>query len=74
MNEGPLNVEIRMTAARRRFAQEFKSELCREVIGTSKPIKDGAIAHGVGSKAVRSWMGEYRKAHGDRNITPLQRP
>ena len=29
-----------MTAARRRFTQEFKDELCREVINTSKSIKD----------------------------------
>ena len=34
-----------MTASRRRFAQEFKDELCREVISTSKPIKDVALAY-----------------------------
>jgi transposase len=39
-----------MTAARRRFTQEFKDELCREVIDTSKPIKDVAIAYGVGPR------------------------
>ena len=40
-----------MTAARRRFTQEFKDELCREVIDTSKPIKDVAIAYGVGPRS-----------------------
>jgi transposase len=35
-----------MTAARRKFTQEFKDELCREVINTSKPIKDVAEAYG----------------------------
>ena len=37
-----------MTASRKRFTQEFKDELCREVISTSKPIKDAATAYGVG--------------------------
>ncbi|TFC44466.1 transposase, partial [Cryobacterium shii] len=35
-----------MTASRRRFSQEFKDELCREVINTSKTIKDVATAYG----------------------------
>jgi transposase len=29
-----------MSVSRRKFTQEFKDELCREVISTSKPIKD----------------------------------
>ncbi len=37
-----------VTAARRRFSQEFKDELCQEVISTSKTIKDVAVAYGVG--------------------------
>ncbi len=41
---GVLKVEISMSAARRRFTQKFKDELCREVINTSKPIKDVATA------------------------------
>ncbi|WP_180959108.1 transposase [Brevibacterium sp. 239c] len=40
-----------MTAARRRFSQEFKDELCQEVISTSKPIKSVAETHGVGAEA-----------------------
>ena len=40
-----------MTASRKRFSQEFKDELCREVIHTSKPIKDVATADGVGPAA-----------------------
>jgi hypothetical protein len=31
-----------MTALRQPFTQEFKDELCREVISTSPPIKDVA--------------------------------
>lgn len=53
-----------MTAARRRFTQEFKDELCREVINTSKPIKDVATAYGVGPETLRNWLNKYREANG----------
>lgn len=51
-----------MTASRRRFSQEFKDELCQEVISTSKTIKDVAVAEGVGPETLRNWLNEYRKA------------
>jgi len=53
-----------MTASRRRFSQEFKDELCQEVIATSKTIKDVAAAYGVGSETLRNWLNKYRDAHG----------
>ena len=53
-----------MAASRRRFTQEFKDELCREVISTSKPIKDVALAYGVGPETLRNWLNKYRQAHG----------
>jgi transposase len=53
-----------MTASRKRFTQEFKDELCREVISTSKPIKDVATAHGVGPETLRNWLVKYREANG----------
>jgi transposase len=53
-----------MTAARRRFTQEFKDELCREVISTSRPIKDVATAYGVGPETLRNWLVKYREANG----------
>lgn len=53
-----------MSASRRRFTQEFKDELCREVISTSKPIKDVATAYGVGPETLRNWLVKYREAHG----------
>jgi transposase len=53
-----------MTAARRRFTQEFKDELCREVINTSKPIKDVATSYGVGPETLRNWLNKYREANG----------
>jgi transposase len=53
-----------MTAERRRFTQEFKDELCREVINTSRPIKDVAPAYGVGPETLRNWLVKYREANG----------
>jgi len=53
-----------MTASRRRFSQEFKDELCQEVISTFKPIKEVAVAYGVGVETLRNWLNKYRDAHG----------
>lgn len=53
-----------MSVSRRRFTQEFKDELCREVISTSKPIKDVAVAYGVGPETLRNWLIRYREANG----------
>ena len=53
-----------MSTPRRRFTQEFKDELCREVVSTSKPIKDVAVAYGVGPETLRNWLIKYREANG----------
>jgi transposase len=53
-----------MTAARRRFSQEFKDELCLEVISTSKTIKEVAVAYDVGPETLRNWLIKYRESHG----------
>ncbi|MBY4128126.1 hypothetical protein CH298_27415 [Rhodococcoides fascians] len=37
-----------MSRSRRSFSTEFKDELCREVIDSSKPISEVARAYGVG--------------------------
>ena len=52
-----------LTASRRRFSQEFKDELCQEVIATSKTIRDVAVAYGVGPETLRKWLIKYRDAH-----------
>ena len=68
---GPLKVRVlleseiaSMTASRRRFSQEFKDELCLEVISTSKTIKEVALAYGVGPETLRNWLIKYRDSHG----------
>lgn len=53
-----------MTAARRRFSQEFKDELCLEVISTSQTIKEVTVAYDVGPAVLRNWLIKYRDAHG----------
>ena len=52
-----------MTASRRRFSQEFKDELCREVVSTSKTIKAVADEYGVGAETLRNWLKKYRTEH-----------
>ena len=53
-----------MSTTRRRFAQEFKDELCQEVISTSKPVLEVAEAYGVWSETLRNLLQKYREAHG----------
>ena len=59
-----LETRSAVTASRRRFSQEFKDELCQEVIATSKTIKEVAVAYGVGSETLRNWLNKYREANG----------
>ena len=56
--------ESSMSTSRRRFTQEFKDELCCEVISTSEPIKEVALAYGVGPETLRNWLIKYRQANG----------
>jgi len=49
--------------SRRSCTQDFKNELCREVINTSKPIVDVARPYGVGPESLRRWLIKYRNTH-----------
>ena len=53
-----------MSRSRRSFSAEFKDELCREVIDSSKPISEVAKAYGVGDDSLRRWLSKYRETHG----------
>lgn len=59
-----------MSSTRRRFSQEFKDELCREVIDSSKPIKSVATEYGVGAETLRNWLKKYRETHGGAEAEP----
>lgn len=56
---------ISMSRSRRSFSTEFKDELCREVIDSSKPVAEVARAYGVGDDSLRRWLSKYRETHGD---------
>jgi|AntAceMinimDraft_12_1070368.scaffolds.fasta_scaffold263648_1 transposase len=61
--------EIRiMSVPSRKFSKEFKDELVREVIDTSKPIVDVAKAYGVGAETLRRWVIKYRESHGETEV------
>lgn len=64
-----------VSSSRRRFSQEFKDELCREVVDSSKPIVDVARAYGVGPETLRRWVHKYRETHGgtDTEVTVSER-
>jgi len=47
-NGGSLKVETSMTTTHRKSTKEFRDELYREVISTSKPIRDVAEGYGGG--------------------------
>jgi transposase len=62
-----------MSRSRRSFSTEFKDELCREVIESSKPISEVAKAYGVCDDSLRRWLAKYRDTHGggaDSELTP----
>ncbi|GAA5228805.1 hypothetical protein GCM10025778_33440 [Paeniglutamicibacter antarcticus] len=59
-----------MSSTRRRFSQEFKDELCREVIDSSKPIKTVATDYGVGTETLRNWLKKYKEANGTAESEP----
>ncbi len=65
-----------MSRARRSFSAEFKDELCREVIESSKPISEVAKAYGIGDVSLRRWLAKYRDTHGggaDSELTLTER-
>lgn len=65
-----------MSRSRRSFSTEFKDELCREVIESSKPISEVAKAYGVCDGSLRRWLTKYRDTHGggaDSELTLTER-
>lgn len=53
-----------MSGIRRRFSQEFKDELCQEVLKASRPTKGVAEEFGVGAGTLRTWLRRDKQAHG----------
>lgn len=65
-----MKVRSSTTALCRRFSQELKDELRREVISTSRPIREVADTYGVGSETLRNWLTKHRKAPGGSEDEP----
>lgn len=61
-----------MSSTRRRFSQEFKDELRREVSDSSRPVKTVAAEYGVGGETLRTWLTKYREEHGGTRAEPLR--
>lgn len=53
-----------MANTRRRYSQEFKDQLCEEVVSQSKTIASVAQAYGIGTETLRNWVKKYRAVRG----------
>lgn len=61
-----------MSATRKHYSQEFKDELCREVVSSSKPVRAVAKDYGVNPETLRGWVYKYRQEHvGDEEALTL---
>jgi len=77
---GPLTIEGAllkersefMSATRKHYSQEFKDELCREVVSSSKPVRAVDKDYGVNPETLRGWVYKYRQEHvGDEEALTL---
>lgn len=46
-----------------KYSQEFKDEICREIINRSRPIAAVAKEHGLVEQTVGNWVRKYKEAH-----------
>lgn len=60
-----------MAARYQRYSPEFREQVAREVVETSRAIAEVAREHGVSETTVGNWVREYRKNHADEE-PPLQ--
>ena len=51
-----------MTAPRK-FTNEFKDEICKEIIEKSRPISQVAKGNGLVEQTVGTWVRKYRETH-----------
>ena len=51
--------------APKKFSPEFKSEVVRAVIESSRTIAEVAREFGVGPETLRNWVNAYRREHAD---------
>ena len=51
--------------APKKFSPEFKAEVVRAVIESSRTIAEVAREYGVGPETLRNWVNVYRREHAD---------
>ena len=51
--------------APKKFSPEFKAEVVRAVIESSRTIAEVAREYGVGPETLRNWVNAYRREHAD---------
>ena len=50
---------------RKKFSPEFKAEVVKEVIESSRTVAAVARDHGIGAETLRNWVNAYRREHAD---------
>ena len=54
-----------MTHGRKKYSPEFKDELVKLVIDTSRPAAQVAREHGINEGTLTNWVNRYRRDHAD---------
>lgn len=52
-----------MAQKRRSFSPEYKEEVAKEVVESSRPVATVAREQGLNEQTVRNWVNDYRKVH-----------
>jgi transposase-like protein len=60
-----------MSKGYRKYSPEFREELVRLVIDTSRALTDVAREYGVHDTTLGNWVREYKEKHGNAEDEPL---
>jgi transposase len=63
-----------MSKGYRKYSPEFREEVARMVIDTSRAITDVAREYGVHDTTLGNWVREYKKKHGTAEEEQLNLP
>jgi transposase-like protein len=63
-----------MSKGYRKYSREFREELVRLVIDTSRAITGVAREYGVHDTMLGNWVREYKEKHGNAEDEPLTLP
>jgi transposase-like protein len=63
-----------MSKGYRKYTPEFREEVAKMVIDTSRAITDVAREYGVHGTTLGNWVREYKEKHGEAKEEPLTLP